>query len=195
MPDIELYWPLKPATVIQVFGANPEYYAKFLDSSGNPQKGHPGLDFAARTGTPIYAAHDGQAIYLKDSHGGEGIWIYAKGYATIYWHLIGDTDPKYSIPIPFDNRSHSVKAGDHIGWSDNTGAPFESTGPHLHFGLVMTSDVSTVLNQGNGFNGCVDPAPHMNGLFAQDIPQLTSLYQKLISTLQALVGALKPKTN
>jgi hypothetical protein len=41
--------------------------------------------------------------YLKDAHGGEGIYIYAKGYATIYWHLIGNTDPKLPTPIPFDN--------------------------------------------------------------------------------------------
>lgn len=190
-PRISLYWPLKPATVAQTFGANPEYYARFLDQFGNPEKGHPGLDLQATTGTPVLAAHDGNAIYLKDSHGGEGIWNYGKGFATIYWHLIGDTDPKYPLPIPFDNRSHAVKAGDLIGYSDNTGAPFESTGPHLHLGCVLVSDIGTIINPGNGYGGCIDPSPYMNGFYAVDIPKIDSLYGVLINTLQKLVDSLK----
>ena len=190
-----LYLPLgsskSPATLIQAFGANPEYYARFLDQFGNPEKGHMGIDYQAATGTPIYAAHDGNAIYLKDTHGGEGIWNYGNGYVTIYWHLIGDTDTKYPVPIPFDNRSHAVKAGDLIGYSDNTGAPFESSGPHFHFGLVFVTDVGTIVNPGNGYGGCVDPTPYMNGYYASEIPTLITLYQKLVGLLTQLLNIKK----
>lgn len=193
-PKTPLYWPIgsskAPITVIQAFGANPAYYARFLDINGNPYKGHQGIDCMAATGTPVYATHDGNAIYLKDAHGGEGIWIYGNGFATILWHLIGDTDPKYPVPIPFDNRSHAVKAGDLVGYSDNTGAPFESSGPHLHCGLVLLSDVGSIINPGNGEGGCIDPTPYFTGLYASDIPKLVSAYQKLINVLQALLNAL-----
>lgn len=153
---------MSPVNIIQPFGANPGYYARFIDSHGVPEKGHMGIDFTAEHGHPIYASHDGQAVAIKDSHGGEGVWIYARGYATINWHLIGDTDLKYPPVIPFDNKYHTVKTGDLIGYADNTGAPFESSGDHFHFGLVFIDSVNNVLNSNNGYGGCVDPLPYLN---------------------------------
>src|ERR1700742_1775967 len=112
-----LAFPVKPLSVNQPFGGNPAYYAQFKDVFGNPQKGHPGIDLRAFHGQPVYAAHDGDAIYVKDGNGGEGIYNYAEGYVTIYWHLVGDTDSLYPPPIPYDNGYHAVKAGDLIGYA------------------------------------------------------------------------------
>lgn len=161
-----LYYPVKPLHINQVFGANITYY-----ETNFGQKGHPGIDFEASHGEPVYAAHDGAAIYIKDKYGGEGIWNYANGYITIYWHLIGDTEPKYPPPIPYSTEGvrTPVKAGELIGYADNTGAPFESSGDHLHFGLLLTDSNGIILNQDNGTQGCINPEPYFNGLFAQDI--------------------------
>ena len=178
-----LYYPVKPVHINQVFGANVDYYMSHFN-----QKGHPGIDFMATTGQPVYAAHDGAAIYIKDQYGGEGIYNYTNGYTTIYWHLIGDTDPKFRPPIPFNTNGvrTPVKAGDLIGYADNTGAPYESSGTHLHFGLLLTDANGIVLNQDNGTQGCVDPEPYFSGICAQDIAQLTSLESALVVALTKL---------
>ncbi len=179
-----LFYAVKPLAINQPFGANYDYYHSHFGTNG-----HPGIDFYATHATPVYASHTGQAIYLKDAHGGEGIYIYAKGYVTIYWHLIGNTDTKLPTPIPFDNGYHAVNVGDLIGFSDNTGAPFESSGDHLHFGLAFTDSNNQITNKDNGFNGCVDPAPYLNGLFAQDIPKpfsyLTYLLNEALNLLRS----------
>jgi hypothetical protein len=114
---MRLYFPVKPGTINQPFGANPDYYQKFHDSFGNPLKGHDGIDFFAMNGTPVYAAHDGMIRFTKDSHGGEGMFIrslenenglFAR---TMYWHLIGDTDPKYPLRYPQMGKEDPIKAG------------------------------------------------------------------------------------
>lgn len=189
MPN--LYYPVKPLGFNQLFGQNPQYYAKFLDVNGNPEKGHNGLDFAAAHGQPVYASHDGQAIYLKDEHGGEGIYLYATGYLTNYWHLIGDTDAIFPPPIPFDNSYHQVSAGDLVGYADNTGTPYESSGDHCHFSLAFTDTNHQITNRGNGFNGFVDPIPYVNGKFAQDIPKSLTYIKFLFSQALLLLGLRK----
>ena len=176
-----LYYPVKPIHINQIFGANVAYYEAHFG-----QAGHPGIDFMATTGQPVYAAHDGNAIYIKDKYGGEGIWNYSLdgSFVTIYWHLIGDTDATYKLPIPFDQQRHAVKAGDLIGYADNTGAPYESSGTHLHFGLAFLKDGA--LDPTQGIGGCSDPEPYFNGIAAQDIAQLTSLEITLVGVLTKL---------
>lgn len=178
-----LYYPVKPVHVNQLFGANVAYYMTKFN-----EHGHMGIDLMAEHGHPVYAANDGIAIYTKDSHGGEGVYIYGDGFVTIYWHLIGDTDPKYPLPVPFDNAYHNVKVGDLIGYADNTGAPFESTGDHLHFGLALTNSMKQIINTDNGTNGCIDPMPYFTNFCAQDISQLTVLEKTLVGVLQSIVN-------
>lgn len=175
--------PVSPITINQPFGANAAYY-----EANFGQNGHPGIDFAASHGEPVYAAHDGHAIYLKDKHGGEGVWIYSMdgSFATIYWHLIGDTDANYQIPIPFDQIRHPVRTGDLIGYADNTGAPFESSGDHLHFGLCFIGPDGNVLNYDNGTDGCVDPQPYFDGAFATPL----AIVKQQASTLVQAVAAI-----
>lgn len=187
-----LYPPLKPAICIQPFGENPEYYARFKDHLGNPIKGHMGRDYSTNPshGQPIYAAHDGSAQFLRDEHGGEGVYNTGSGFRTINWHLIGDTDPAFPNPMPNDGTLKQVKAGDLIGYANNTGAPFESTGPHFHFALYMLSTTGEILNINNGFNGAMDPAPFLSNIAAQDLALYNSLQLKLVELLTALLASL-----
>ncbi len=163
----------------QGFGANYDYYHSHFGTNG-----HMGIDIKATHGTPVLAAHDGTATTHTDSHGGEGVYIAANGFLTVYWHLIGDTDPAF--PMPFQGAK-VVKAGDLIGFADNTGAPFESTGEHLHFGLCFLDANGSVLNTDNGFNGCVDPMPYFNKFYAEDAQKLFGYYRTLVEVLQKLV--------
>lgn len=161
---MKLAYPLHPQNpgyppfITQAFGVNPAYYAKF------GTKGHMGVDFMAPHGTPVYAAHDGFAFYVgPDAHGGDGVYIRfqdeeLKWWTIINWHLIAKTDRIYAPLV--DSKGRQVKQGDLIGFADNTGAPFESTGDHLHFGLAPCDKDGTFVELGNGYGGCVDPKPY-----------------------------------
>lgn len=183
---ITLYRPVKPFSINQLFGANFQYYH---DNFGT--NGHMGVDLFAPHGTPVYAAHDGVATFKRDLHGGEGVYNAAPGFMTINWHLIGDTDPKYPSPIPLDGTPKVVKTGDLIGYANNTGAPFESTGDHLHFGLMLLDNNGNALTPNNGFGGCSDPLPYMSGTSAQDVNNLIGLFQKVVPLLEDLLKALQ----
>ncbi len=168
----ELEYPITPFTIIQPFGANSAYYAKFPDAKGKPQKGHMGIDLKADHGHPVYFTHDGNAFYFKDSHGGEGMINISidRTFQTIHWHLVGDTDPVFKSPIPLDGKQYAVKKGDLAGYANNTGAPFESNGTHLHFGYrPLNLGTGAPLHPDNGYDGCEDPMPLFNGKFAQDV--------------------------
>ncbi|PKQ06830.1 MAG: hypothetical protein CVT72_05250 [Alphaproteobacteria bacterium HGW-Alphaproteobacteria-11] len=85
---------------------------------------HGGVDFAAPTGTPIYAAGDG-TIQRANRFGSYGNYIsirHANGYETAYAHLNG-----FARGIRAGTR---VRQGQVIGYVGTTGA---STGPHLHY--------------------------------------------------------------
>lgn len=83
---------------------------------------HQGLDIAAKTGTPIKAAAEGEIIF-SGTMGGYGNLIiidHGNGIKTYYGHCSKLYKKKGSI----------VKAGDKIAAVGSTG---NSTGPHLHF--------------------------------------------------------------
>ena len=200
---LRLYYPVNPFHVNQPFAANPDYYAKFLDKFGNPEKGHMGIDLMATHGQPVYAAHDGMARYVgPDAHGGDGVYIRTTEpfdaengscwYTSIYWHMIGMGDPLHPL-IPSDGSEIPVKAGDLIGYADNTGAPFESSGDHLHFGLFPCDSNGNFLFPANGYGGCIDPQPFLVGIFAASVPAIIDRYTSLVSILKLLVGQLFSK--
>lgn len=201
---LRLYYPVRPFHVNQAFGANPDYYAKFLDAFGNPEKGHMGVDLMAAHGQPVYAAHDGMARYVgPDSHGGDGVYIRTTDtydsntgtswYTSIYWHLIAMTDPQLHPQVPANGNEVAVKAGELIGYADNTGAPFESSGDHLHFGLFPCDSNGNPVFPANGYGGCIDPTPFFTGIYADSVAALIDKYTSLVSILKALVGALSVK--
>lgn len=85
---------------------------------------HRGVDFAARRGTPIYAAGDGRVIAIgTDDNNGHHIKLaHTQGYETFYAHLNG-----YVQDL---KKGEAVKQGQVIGY---VGASGLATGPHLHF--------------------------------------------------------------
>ncbi|MGY0613063.1 MULTISPECIES: M23 family metallopeptidase [unclassified Luteimonas] len=90
--------------------------------SGNVRQ-HKGVDYAARTGTPIMAAGDAR-VQFKGWRGGYGntvILDHGRGYTTLYAHMSG-----------FGNirQGQRVSQGTVIGRVGTTGL---STGPHLHY--------------------------------------------------------------
>ena len=85
---------------------------------------HAGVDFAAPSGTPIYAAGNG-VIEAIGRNGGYGNYIRVRHngtYHTAYAHLKG-----YARGLKKGNR---VRQGQVIGYVGSTG---RSTGPHLHY--------------------------------------------------------------
>ncbi len=93
-------------------------------------KMHKGLDFAAPSGTPIYAAGDG-VIERIGRNGGYGKYIrirHHSGYKTAYAHMKG-----YGKGVKKGKR---VKQGQIIGYVGTTG---RSTGPHLHYEVLVNN--------------------------------------------------------
>jgi murein DD-endopeptidase MepM/ murein hydrolase activator NlpD len=85
-------------------------------------KMHPGLDFTAPQGTPIYATGDG-IVTAAGPGTGTGNYVlinHGYGYETKYLHMV-------RIKTAAGKR---VKRGEVIGWVGSTGA---STGPHCHY--------------------------------------------------------------
>lgn len=205
MSKLSLSIPVNPFHINQGFGASPEYYAKFHDRFGNPYKGHDGCDLMAVHGEPVYAALAGVATYSTDSAGGVGVTInsdealdYDGGtcwWQMLHWHLVGTTDPAY--PQPFIGSKH-VEEGELIGYADNTGAPYESSGDHLHWSIKPCDKNYNLLFPANGFNGAIDQTPYLNGMYAKDLPKNKvilaaeiPLYQKILSLIGLEVSQRK----
>ena len=85
---------------------------------------HKGLDFAARRGTPIYAAGDG-VVDFAGRKGAYGKYVRIRHtgiYKTAYAHM-----HRYGKGVSTGRR---VRQGQIIGYVGSTG---RSTGPHLHY--------------------------------------------------------------
>jgi murein DD-endopeptidase MepM/ murein hydrolase activator NlpD len=107
-----------------------------ISSNFNPNRLHPifktsrphrGIDYAAATGTPVYAAGDGrivQAGYSK-ANGNYVVINHGEMYTTKYLHL-----NKRGV-----KRGQRVKQKQIIGWVGSTGF---ATGPHLHYEFLVS---------------------------------------------------------
>ena len=87
------------------------------------RKLHTGMDFSAKTGTPIYVTGDGQISKVRKSRRGYGNHViidHGYGYKTLYAHMT-----KYIV-----KRGQKVKRGEVIGYVGSTGT---SVAPHLHY--------------------------------------------------------------
>jgi len=87
---------------------------------------HPGLDFSAPTGTPIYATSDGVvqiAGFKTDGYGNKVVINHGYGFQTLYGHMV-----RVKAKV-----GQSVKRGEVIGYVGSTG---KSTGPHLHYEVI-----------------------------------------------------------
>jgi murein DD-endopeptidase MepM/ murein hydrolase activator NlpD len=88
---------------------------------------HKGTDFAAPTGTPIFAAGDG-VIEMRGRNRGYGNYIRIRHnaqYATAYGHM-----SRFAKQLKVGSK---VRQGEVIGFVGTTGL---STGPHLHYEVL-----------------------------------------------------------
>ena len=96
----------------------------------NDRRMHTGIDWSGAIGTPIVAAGSGvieEALYK----GGNGKYVrirHANGYQTAYSHMSG-----FARGV---EPGAKVRQGQIIGFLGNTGY---STGPHLHFEILVNS--------------------------------------------------------
>ncbi|MQP25506.1 peptidoglycan DD-metalloendopeptidase family protein [Flavobacterium sp. LMO8] len=100
------------------------------------RKFHYGMDFTARTGTPIYVTGDGVVYKADASLSGYGNHIevnHGYGYKTLYAHL-----SKYNC-----RPGQRVKRGDIIGYVGSTG---RSQAPHLHYEVFKNGERVNPLN-------------------------------------------------
>lgn len=183
---LTLHPPVLPLHINQVFGVDKNTYKQF------GLEGHNGLDLRTYHGQPVYAAHDGIANYEVDGSQGHGVDVvstkkYDNGYAkTRYWHLCDPKkEPQFASPI-YGKKNAKVKAGDVIGYADNTGF---STGDHLHFGYKPqgknSKGVFYNLFPDNGFKGATDPLPFLKTTetkleFGAKGPHVTALQEVLL---------------
>ena len=111
--------PMKdPYRISGVYGSKRTY-------NGEERNWHKGVDFAAPTGTPVYAPASGVVrLALADSffNGNLVILDHGQQFMTIYAHL-------HSMDV---QKGDIVSTGDMLGKVGSTG---RSTGPHLHWGL------------------------------------------------------------
>lgn len=204
-------YPVSPEQVIQGFGVNKAYYQANVDPR---LQGHPGIDFKAFHGQPVYATHDGVAFFEIDDKQGHGVVIrtnqvfdyvldpqYSQVYfKSIYWHFCdGVKEPQFNSPITFTDMygaGQPVKRGDLIGYADSTGT---SEVDHLHFSVKpqLPSEPNGTwsnVEQTNGFLGNIDPTPYFDGTFANipiEDPVVVANLTKQITLLQKVVNLLK----
>jgi murein DD-endopeptidase MepM/ murein hydrolase activator NlpD len=96
---------------------------------------HTGIDIAARHGTPVVAVEGGRVV-RSGWHGGYGIAIdisHGSGVVTRYAHL---SSAAVSV-------GQEVQRGQYIGAIGSTG---NSTGPHLHFEVIVGGRPQNPLN-------------------------------------------------
>lgn len=97
---------------------------------------HPGMDFTAETGTPIYSTGDG-TVELADNtaqgYGNHVVINHGYGYKTLYGHM-----SKIAA-----RAGQKIKRGDLIGYVGNTGL---STGPHVHYEVIKNGEKVNPIN-------------------------------------------------
>ena len=107
-----LRWPLGAGRVI--------VSSPFGVREGRP---HEGIDLAAPTGTPVFAAADGSVAYAGNGMRGYGnivVLRHSTALLTVYAHN----------SVVLVSRGQPVRAGDRIALVGQSG---RATGPHLHF--------------------------------------------------------------
>jgi len=126
-------------------------------------RAHLGIDYAAPTGTPIWAAANGTVVEagMKRGSGNTIVLRHEGGYSSRYYHL-----SKFAKGLVAGRRVEQKQV---IGFVGTTGL---STGAHLHFGLTL--------------NGAyVDPMK-VKGMRANPVGQPKAYREAIRPRLQAL---------
>ncbi|MCF8260851.1 MAG: M23 family metallopeptidase [Melioribacteraceae bacterium] len=95
----------------------------FITNGFAPEKGHTGIDFGVKAGTPVYAALGGLIIFSD--------YTISDGYKIIIQHNYDNLSIyKHCSEVLKKEREYVIQ-GELIALSGNSGS--NSTGPHLHF--------------------------------------------------------------
>lgn len=100
------------------------------------QEFHPGMDFTAEQGTPIYATGDGtveRADANAQGYGNHVVINHGYGYQTLYGHM-----SRMAV-----KPGQKIKRGDLIGYVGSTGM---STGPHVHYEVIKNGEKVNPIN-------------------------------------------------
>ena len=149
-----------------------------LSSRYNPRRFHPilkrtvphlGVDYAAATGTPVWAAADGRVTFAgrRGPNGNLVVIRHGRGFETAYAHL-------HRIKGGI-RRGAFVKQRGLIGFVGSTG---RSTGPHLHFGLRK-------------YRRSLDPLTELNGPGLRMAARDLSAYEKLVADWRSQLDGIE----
>jgi len=97
---------------------------------------HPGMDFSAEQGTPIYATGDGvveKAVTLGQGYGHHVVIDHGFGYRTLYAHM-----SRVAAKM-----GQKVLRGQLIGYVGSTGL---STAPHIHYEVIRNNEKVNPIN-------------------------------------------------
>jgi len=145
----------------------------YISSSFNPRRLHPvtgqirphnGIDYAAKTGTPIMSAGDGKVIASNYNNlNGHYVFVqHGERYVTKYLHL-----SKRLV-----KTGQRVKQGELIG---RVGATGRVTGAHLHYEFLV---------DGVHRNPRTVELPQAKSLDPNELPEFTSLAERRLAALQ-----------
>jgi murein DD-endopeptidase MepM/ murein hydrolase activator NlpD len=132
---------------------------------------HQGIDYAAPSGTPIWAVADGRVIY-RGYAGGFGNLVkirHSRGYVTYYGHL-----SRFGPGLKVGQR---VRQKQVIGYVGSTGL---STGPHVCFRIAQ---------DGRYFNPAKLHTPAGDSISAQKRPEFLASRDSLLARLDTGTAA------
>ena len=153
-----------------------DYYritSRFSNSRFHPvlkrRRAHHGVDYAAPTGTPVYATGNGRVIAKAYQANGGGNYVKIRHnsvYTTTYMHL-----SRFAKGLKVGDE---VKQKQVIGYVGSTGL---STGPHLDY---------RVFENGKPINPLLIKSQPKKPVAPALMPQFTALCDSLVHRLQAL---------
>ena len=131
-------------------------------------RAHNGVDYAARTGTPIRSTADGKVVSVgtKGGYGRTVVINHAGRFSTLYAHMNG-----YAKGIKKGSR---VKQGQTIGYVGSSGL---ATGPHLHYEFRV---------DGVHRNSLTYKTPKASSISEQDKPAFTKITNAMVAELDAI---------
>lgn len=132
-------------------------------------KAHLGVDYAAPTGTPIWASASGRVVECggKPGSGNTVVIQHGNGLATRYYHL-----QRFAAGM---RAGRQVRQKDLIGYVGTTGL---STGPHLHFAVTR--------------NGAFIDPTRLQSVREAAVPDRAAFLATIRPFLQSFRGALPP---
>lgn len=148
--------PVKESDLSQISS----YFGYRSDPIYKVEKYHSGIDFAAPSGTEVFAPGDGIVVKTESNHWGYGNMVtidHGFGYKTRYAHLL-----KFAV-----REGQKIKRGQLVGFIGSTG---KATGPHLHY-EVLKND--THVDPIHFFFNDLTPEQYEKILEQAELPSLT----------------------